>query len=125
MHTAYQFDKTDSRIVYVKAVDVADLPEEVQAGAAGQKQLYAVHDLRESSWPWSVTGAWHLCWRASMTTHRCQCTDNCALTVQTGHPGGCPFLFFSVCQTKGAPRGRRRLVVECLSRNAVPPLQTG
>ncbi|WP_271880046.1 DUF1150 family protein [Phaeobacter italicus] len=44
MHTAYQFDKTDSRIVYVKAVDVANLPEEVQAGAAGQKQLYAVHD---------------------------------------------------------------------------------
>ncbi|AFO92167.1 DUF1150 family protein [Phaeobacter inhibens] len=44
MHTAYQFNDTDSRIVYVKAVDVADLPAEVQAGADGRTQLYAVHD---------------------------------------------------------------------------------
>ncbi len=32
------------RIVYVKTVDVADLPDEVQEKIDGFEQLYAVHD---------------------------------------------------------------------------------
>ncbi|MBE1296627.1 DUF1150 family protein [Phycobacter azelaicus] len=44
MHTPFDFNETGKRIVYVKAVDVADLPADVQAGAQGRKQLYAVHD---------------------------------------------------------------------------------
>lgn len=34
----------DERIVYVKAVDVADLPESVQEEAGELEQIYAVHD---------------------------------------------------------------------------------
>lgn len=34
----------DNRIVYVKAVDVSDLPTEVQGKIEGLEQLYAVHD---------------------------------------------------------------------------------
>ena len=33
-----------SRIVYVKPVDVADLPADVRAEAGDLEQLYAVHD---------------------------------------------------------------------------------
>lgn len=44
MNTPYNFDQIDNRIVYVKAVDVADLPEEVQAEAGELNRLYAVHD---------------------------------------------------------------------------------
>jgi len=36
--------KNPSNIVYVKAIDVADLPREVQDQADGLDQLYAVHD---------------------------------------------------------------------------------
>lgn len=32
------------RVVYVKTVDVAALPEEVQESAEGRSHLYAVHD---------------------------------------------------------------------------------
>lgn len=35
--------ESDDRIVYVREVDVTDLPEEVQREAAGLKKLYAVH----------------------------------------------------------------------------------
>ncbi len=40
------FDATpdENRIVYVKTVDVADLPTEVQGKIDGLEQLYAVHD---------------------------------------------------------------------------------
>ena len=40
------FDATpeENRIVYVKTVDVADLPDEVQDKVDGFDQLYAVHD---------------------------------------------------------------------------------
>lgn len=40
------FDATpeENRIVYVKTVDVADLPDEVQNKIDGVEQLYAVHD---------------------------------------------------------------------------------
>lgn len=39
------FSDEGRRIVYVKTVDVADLPEDVRASiAAGRDHLYAVHD---------------------------------------------------------------------------------
>jgi hypothetical protein len=40
------FDKIPSkdRIVYVKTVDVTDLPDEVQSQIQGLQHLYAVHD---------------------------------------------------------------------------------
>ena len=44
MNTPFEFNDEKSRIVYVKAVDVADLPDEVQAEAGEHEQLYAVHD---------------------------------------------------------------------------------
>ena len=44
MHTPFDFNESGKRIVYVKAVEVADLPADLQAGANGRKQLYAVHD---------------------------------------------------------------------------------
>lgn len=34
----------DDRIVYVRPVDVIDLPQEVQDAAMGAEQLYAVHN---------------------------------------------------------------------------------
>ncbi|THH37002.1 DUF1150 family protein [Aliishimia ponticola] len=43
MNTPYEIDAVEGRMVYVKTVDVADLPEEVQEQAAGHDQLYAVH----------------------------------------------------------------------------------
>lgn len=45
MNTPINFDQIDNRIVYVKAVDVADLPQEVQDQAGELNQLYAVHDV--------------------------------------------------------------------------------
>lgn len=36
-------DQTPDRLVYVRAVAVADLPEEVREQAEGLKTLYAVH----------------------------------------------------------------------------------
>jgi len=45
METKYEFlPDGGERIVYVRAVKVADLPEEVQRQAAGLDELYAVHD---------------------------------------------------------------------------------
>ncbi len=44
MHTPFDFNDAGKRIVYVKAVDVSDLPAELRAGAHGRKHLYAVHD---------------------------------------------------------------------------------
>ncbi len=35
-----------SNIVYVKTIDVSDLPEEVQEQAEGLEHLYAVHDAQ-------------------------------------------------------------------------------
>ncbi|GKY87010.1 DUF1150 family protein [Sinisalibacter aestuarii] len=34
---------SDDRIVYIREVDVADLPEEVRREVGGLKKLYAVH----------------------------------------------------------------------------------
>ena len=45
MNTKYDFkDKGGERIVYVRPVAVADLPQEVQVHADGLDQIYAVHD---------------------------------------------------------------------------------
>lgn len=45
MNMKYDFNDTGAeRIVYVRAVNVADLPAEVQEQAQGAEQLYAVHD---------------------------------------------------------------------------------
>lgn len=44
MTTSFDFAKgKDARIVYVRPVALADLPEEMQAQAGGIEQLYAVH----------------------------------------------------------------------------------
>jgi hypothetical protein len=44
MNTPYQFDRIDeNRIVYVRPVAVADLPDEVREQAEGIEQLFAVH----------------------------------------------------------------------------------
>ncbi|MCF6234100.1 MAG: DUF1150 domain-containing protein [Rhodobacteraceae bacterium] len=44
MNTSFEFAEDMSRIVYVKSVDVADLPEKVRAEAGDKEQLFAVHD---------------------------------------------------------------------------------
>lgn len=43
MNTTFDFKDSAQRLVYVKPVDVADLPAEVQAEAGELKHLYAVH----------------------------------------------------------------------------------
>ena len=43
MDTQYKMPEDVSRIVYVKAVDVADLPDEVRREVGGLERLYAVH----------------------------------------------------------------------------------
>lgn len=45
MNTPYDFDQIDeNRIVYVRPVAVADLPEDVREQAQGIDQLFAVHN---------------------------------------------------------------------------------
>ncbi|MBL4769238.1 MAG: DUF1150 family protein [Rhodobacteraceae bacterium] len=44
MNTPIEIKKPDDRIVYVKTVDVADLPDEIREEAGDQDQLYAVHN---------------------------------------------------------------------------------
>lgn len=45
MNTKYDFPQGDDRrIVYVRPVAVADLPDEVKAQAGPLRTLYAVHD---------------------------------------------------------------------------------
>lgn len=44
METLYEFGPEVGRMVYVKPVDVTDLPEDVQAQAGDAEQLFAVHD---------------------------------------------------------------------------------
>ncbi len=44
MDTKYNFGPVvDDRLVYVRAVDVAELPEDVRDQAGGADQIYAVH----------------------------------------------------------------------------------
>ncbi len=44
MNTPIELNAEGDRIVYVKAVDVADLPSDVREQAGDLDQLYAVHD---------------------------------------------------------------------------------
>lgn len=44
MQTPIDMNPAADRVVYVKTVDVTDLPKDVQASVPGRKQLYAVHD---------------------------------------------------------------------------------
>ncbi len=44
MEMPYDFNESGSRIVYVKTVEVADLPDQIRAEAGDHEQLYAVHD---------------------------------------------------------------------------------
>lgn len=47
MNTKYEFPETGSeRIVYVRPVAVADLPEEIRSHAVGTDTIYAVHDTQ-------------------------------------------------------------------------------
>ncbi len=46
MQTPFEFGSDDRKIVYVKTVDVADLPEDVRANAGDLDQLYAVHNAQ-------------------------------------------------------------------------------
>ncbi|SHI52861.1 DUF1150 family protein [Wenxinia saemankumensis] len=46
MKTPRDLKETGENIVYVKPVDVADLPEEVQEQAGELTQLFAVHDSK-------------------------------------------------------------------------------
>lgn len=44
MDTKFNFAETGDRVVYVKSVDVAGLPDEVREAAGDREQLFAVHD---------------------------------------------------------------------------------
>ncbi|WP_299659198.1 DUF1150 family protein [uncultured Ruegeria sp.] len=44
MNTPIDINTEGNRIVYVKAVDVADLPQNLREQAGDLDQLYAVHD---------------------------------------------------------------------------------
>ena len=44
MQEPFDTAPSDKRIVYVKTVDVSDLPAEIQGRIEGLEHLYAVHD---------------------------------------------------------------------------------
>ena len=44
MNTKFNFDAIDGQVVYVKPVDVADLPDEIREKAGSLEQLFSVHD---------------------------------------------------------------------------------
>ncbi len=44
MDTKYNFSENSDRVVYVKSVDVADLPDDVREAAGDLDHLFAVHD---------------------------------------------------------------------------------
>ena len=44
MQTPQEFDEEAGRVVYVKTVDVADLPDQLREEAGELEHLYAVHD---------------------------------------------------------------------------------
>lgn len=44
MNTPFDFPPGTGRLVYVRPVPVADLPEDVQGMARGLDRIYAVHD---------------------------------------------------------------------------------
>ena len=44
MDTRFNFADLGERVVYVKSVDVSELPEDVREAAGDREQLFAVHD---------------------------------------------------------------------------------
>lgn len=44
MDTKFNFAEMGDRVVYVKSVDVAGLPDDVREAAGDREQLFAVHD---------------------------------------------------------------------------------
>ena len=44
MQTPFDFESAVGRMVYVKPVDVNELPEEMQSQAEGLEQIFAVHN---------------------------------------------------------------------------------
>lgn len=44
MDTPFDFETDAAQIVYVKTVDVADLPDELRQSAGDREQIYSVHD---------------------------------------------------------------------------------
>lgn len=44
METPYEFENQSARMVYVKPIDVRDLPQDLQDQAEGLETLFAVHD---------------------------------------------------------------------------------
>ena len=44
MKTTYDVDQPENRIVYVKTIDAADLPDAVRDEIGDLDQLFAVHD---------------------------------------------------------------------------------
>lgn len=44
MDTKFNFAEAGDRVVYVKSVAVAELPDDVRAAAGDRAQLFAVHD---------------------------------------------------------------------------------
>lgn len=46
MHTPAKIDAKGDRIVYVKTVEVSDLPEDVRDQAGEHDLLYSVHDSK-------------------------------------------------------------------------------
>ncbi|MCF2906423.1 DUF1150 domain-containing protein [Octadecabacter sp. CECT 8868] len=44
MDTKFNFAEMGDRVVYVKSVNVAELPEEVREAAGDREELFAVHD---------------------------------------------------------------------------------
>ncbi|MDO6725957.1 MAG: DUF1150 family protein [Cognatishimia sp.] len=43
MHSKFEFESQDERLVYVREIAVADLPKDMQDQADGQDTLFAVH----------------------------------------------------------------------------------
>lgn len=46
MNTKVNFDQLDKGLVYVKSVDVADLPDEVRQQAGELDRIFAVHNAQ-------------------------------------------------------------------------------
>lgn len=44
MDTKFDFAEAGDRVVYVKSVAVAELPEDVREAAGDREQMFAVHD---------------------------------------------------------------------------------
>lgn len=43
MHSKFEFESQDDRLVYVREIAVADLPEDMRDQADGQDTLFALH----------------------------------------------------------------------------------